>query len=77
VLGIHEEDVIKIEDDMPEKPSSEANQTHVLFDVGPPMPDVSVLHLPESHVVTAPSPEDTLEEDLFLPQLEATKGNRR
>jgi hypothetical protein len=75
VLGIFEEDVIKIEDDMPEKPSSEANLTHVLFEVGPHVPDILVLHLPESHAVTAQSPEDTSEEDLVLPQPEEIEMN--
>ena len=75
VLGIFEEDVIKIEDDMPEKPSSEANLAHVLFEVGPPMPNVLVLHLPESHTMTAQSPKDISEEDLILSQPKATERN--
>ena len=68
--GFNLDNVIKIEEDVPREAATKPTQIHVLFEVGPPMPDVLVLHLPESHPPTVETLKPTAVEESIAGELE-------
>jgi hypothetical protein len=68
--------VIKIEKDVSREAATKPTQAHVLFEVGPPVPNVPVLHLSESHPPTAESAELTAAEEPIVGESESGEVSR-